>query len=151
MLRVVNKIFPALLAALLLVSCGTSRQTVVTPDPADAFVGYYSFVDNYTSVLMGQPRQLVNEGFIRMEKIAPNQLRLSGAWTTVAIVEGGNLTLASEMQSNESGYINYVFEPATVVGNKLHFIYHGEGAMNLAGAACPWTINGVVEAKRQYK
>lgn len=146
-----KKLLFAIGAALLLVSCGDSLTQ--DPDPADAFVGRYTYTDNYFVTWGSDSRSLSTDGAFMLTKLSKNQVKMSGAWTSIGEVVGNTVTFADDMQSDDSGYITYKFGVGTLTGGTLNFNYSGSGSLKYTnGVAYPWTCSGrVVATNIDYK
>lgn len=121
------------------------------PDPADAFVGLYTYTDNYFVKWGGDSGYLSNEGRFALTKLSANQVQMSGAWKSLGTVVGNTVTFSDDMQSDSAGYITYKFGVATLNGNTLTFNYSGSGSLKYSanGVAYPWECSGKVVATKQ--
>ena len=149
-------ILTILLSSLLIVSCGElqsqdpiSENTIVPPKPdlADAFVGRYSYVDDYFVVWGNDSRALKGEGFFTLSKLSKDQVKMTGAWTSIGKIVGNTISFSEDMQSDNSGYITYKFGVGTLSGKVLSFRFSGTGSLKYSnGVAYPWDCSGQVVA-----
>ena len=146
-MKTIGRIFALLSVMLALASCGSSARTVAV-DPADRFVGYYSFMDYYNSVLGGSSQMLASEGSVRIVKISANEVQMNGYWNTTGVVTGNTVYFADDIQSNAGGHLRYTFSKATLSGGVLSFSYSGTGILKIKGVDCPWALSGTVNAKK---
>jgi|LSQX01.2.fsa_nt_gb hypothetical protein len=134
-----------LLPIMMVISCtGLTPE----PDPADAFVGRYTYTDNYFVTWGGDSGSLSNNGAFQLTKLSKNQVKMTGAWTSIGEVVGNTVTFSNDMQSDSAGYITYSFGVGTLTGNTLIFNYSGSGSLKYSanGVAYPWTCSGRVVA-----
>lgn len=138
-----KRIIIALLSVLALTSCAGILDT----DPVDAFVGRYTFTDTYFVTWGGDSRSLGGEGAFQLTKLSSDQVKMTGAWTTIGTVVGNTVSFADDMQSSTDGYITYKFGVGTISGKTLQFNYSGTGSLKYTnGIAYPYTVSGKVVA-----
>ena len=139
-------ILPPLLFAVSCTGFGVSPD----PDPADVFVGRYNYTDNYFVTWGSDSGSLSNDGAFRLTKLSKNQVKMTGAWTSIGEVIGNTVSFSNDMQSDASGYITYSFGVGTLTGKTLTFNYSGSGNLKYSanGIAYPWTCSGRVVATK---
>ena len=136
-----------ILAILVLAASCSGLDTTSQPDPADAFVGRYTYTDNYFVTWGGDSGSLSDKGAFMLTKLSKNQVKMSGAWTSIGEVVGNTVSFSDDMQSDASGYIVYKFGVGTLTGKTLTFNYSGSGSLQYTnGVAYPWTCSGKVVA-----
>lgn len=138
-----KKLVLALLSVLVINAC----TGVLLTDPADAFVGRYTYTNNYFATWGGDSRALSNNGAFQLTKLSSNQVKMTGAWNTIGQVVGNTVSFSTDMQSDASGYITYQFSAGTLSGKTLTFNYTGTGSLKYTnGIAYPYTCSGQIVA-----
>lgn len=129
---------------------GCSDALSQDPDPADAFVGEYSVVDNYYVRWGGDSKTSSLNSKFMLTKIASNQVKMIGEWTTTGTITSNTIRLDPCPQTDGDGYVNYTFGVGTLNGNKLTFTYSGTGSRRYSnGVAYPWETSGNVIATKK--
>lgn len=145
----VSRLLAVIGIAVLAAGCGDLLAPASSePDPADAFVGRYTYTDNYFVTWGGDSGSLSNEGRFTLTKLSRNQVKMTGAWTSIGEVVGNTVSFSDDMQSDSAGYITYKFGVGTLTGKTLVFNYSGSGSLKYSGngVAYPWTCSGKVVA-----
>ena len=142
-------VFPSIsvLSLLLaLVSCvGQDNE-----DPADRFVGTYSYDDVYYVTWGGDSRSLSNSGTFIITKMSPNTVKISNPWNTTATVMANQLSIDPVTQGDNSGYVNYAFTSASLAGNMLSISYQGVGSLKYSdGRSYPYSCQGNITARKK--
>lgn len=140
-----RKVLFYIFALLLCLSCGKHTPD---PDPADYFVGNYTFTDNYYLRWGGDSRALANEGYFTLSKVSANQVEMTGAWNTLGTVTGNIISFSSCPQSDASGYLNFTFGVASLYGEQLSFTYSAMGSVQYKGVPFPMEVSGNVVARK---
>lgn len=131
-----------LLMMLIVASC-----SMLMDDPADAFVGRYTYTDNYFVTWGSDSRSLTTNGAFQLTKLSRNQVQMTGAWNSIGQVVGNTVTFSTDIQSVASGYISYQFAAGTLTGKTLTFNYTGSGSLKYSnGIAYPYNCSGRVVA-----
>ena len=139
-----KRILHILLFLLLAISCTGLDPT---PDPADAFVGRYTYTTNYFVTWGADSGSLSDNGAFTLTKLSKDQVKMTGAWTSIGEVVGDTVSFSEDMQSDAAGYITYKFGVGTLTGKTLIFNYSGSGSLKYTnGVAYPWTCSGRVVA-----
>lgn len=123
-----------------------SKVEPTPPDPADAFVGNYSFTDNYFVRWGNDSKSSSYTSKFTLTKISANMIQMTGAWTTTGTVTSNTVQFNSCPQSDSEGYVNYSFGTGILSGNTLTFSYSGYGQRRYYGVAYPWETSGNVTA-----
>ena len=132
--------------ALFSVACGKLSPDA---DPADAFVGNYSYTDYYYVRWGGDNKSSSLNGTFTLTKISANQVQMSGAWSTIGNVVGNTVSFGTCPQTDSQGYVNYTFGSGNLVGNTLTFSYSGYGSRQFTnGVSYPWETSGNVTARK---
>jgi len=135
------------LTSFVLVASCSGLDTTPQPDPADAFVGRYTYINDYFYTWGGASGTFSNEGAFMLTKLSKNQVKMSGAWNSIGEIVGDTVSFSDDMQSDASGYITYKFGVGTLTGKTLTFNYSGSGSLQYTnGVAYPWTGSGKVVA-----
>lgn len=138
-----------LLALSVLLAIGCSANLSPEPDPADAFVGEYTTVDNYYVRWGGDNKSSSLTSKFMITKLSSNQVKMIGEWTTTGTVTGDTIRLDPCPYSDSDGYVNYTFGVGTLYGNTLTFTYSGTGSRRFTnGVAYPWETSGNVIATK---
>ena len=126
--RALGFVLPAIF---LLFSC-SPLTPISIPDPADAFVGEYNFIDKYTAVWGSDSRTFNSGGSFCLTKISKDQVKMTGAWTTIGTVVG------------------YTFGVGTLLDGILTFKYSGTGSLKYTdGRSYPCSLSGTVTARKK--
>lgn len=135
------------LTAILAIGCSANLSP--DPDPADAFVGEYTTVDNYYVRWGGDNKSSSLTSKFMLTKLSPNQVKMIGEWTTTGTITGNTIRLDPCPYSDSDGYVNYTFGVGTLYGNTLTFTYSGTGSRRFTnGVAYPWETSGNVTATK---
>ena len=118
-------------------------------DPADAFVGNYSYTNNYFVKWGGDSKSSTLTGRFTLEKVSSNMVQMTGPWTTTGTVVGNTVRFDACPQSDSNGFINYSFGSGRLSGNTLTFSYTGTGQVKYGRLAYPWEESGTVTAIKQ--
>lgn len=87
----------------------TSCVEQVNEDPADRFVGTYSYDDVYYVTWGSDSRSLSNSGTFIITKMSPNTVKISNPWNTTATVMANQLSIDPVTQGDNSGYVCLYF------------------------------------------
>lgn len=135
------------LTAILAIGCSSNLSP--EPDPADAFVGEYTTVDNYYVRWGGDNKSSTLTSKFMLTKLSANQVKMIGEWTTTGTITGNTIRLDPCPYSDSDGYVNYTFGVGTLYGNTLTFTYSGTGSRRFTnGVAYPWETSGNVTATK---
>lgn len=138
-----------LVAITLLLASACSSIFTLEPDPADAFVGEYTTVDNYFVRWGGDYKSSTLTSRFMLIKLSANQVKMVGEWTTTGTITGNTIRLDACLFSDSNGYVNYTFGVGTLYGNTLSFTYYGTGLRRYTnGVAYPWETSGNVTATK---
>ena len=118
-------------------------------DPADAFVGNYTYTDNYFVRWGGDSKSSSLNGYFTLTKVSSNMVQMTGAWTTTGTVTGNTVQFTACPQSDSEGYVNYTFGSGRLSGNRLSFSYSGYGQRRYYGISYLWETSGKVVATKQ--
>lgn len=141
-----KKCFLFCVIVFLSVACGKLSPAA---DPADAFVGNYSYTDSYYVRWGGDSKSSSLNGTFTLTKISANQVQMSGAWSTIGNVIGNTVSFGTCPQTDSQGYVNYTFGSGSLTGNTLTFSYVGYGSIRFTnGVSYPWESSGNVIAKK---
>ena len=144
--RALGFVLPAIF---LLFSC-SPLTPISIPDPADAFVGEYNFIDKYTAVWGSDSRTFNSGGSFCLTKISKDQVKMTGAWTTIGTVVGNNISFGQDMASDADGLITYTFGVGTLLDDSLTFKYSGTGSLKYTdGRSYPCSLSGTVTARKK--
>ena len=137
---------------LLLISmmfCLTSCLGSIFSDPADAFVGDYTYTNSYFVRWGGDSKSSTITGNFSLTKVSYNTVQMTGAWTTTGTVTGNTVRFDICPQSDSKGYVTYTFGSGRLSGNTLSFSYTGSGSVKYGLVAYPWEESGNVTATKQ--
>lgn len=141
-----RKLVITLVIFFLTASC-SGLESILQPDPADAFIGRYTYKNNYFVTWGGDSGSLSNEGAFMLTKLSENKVKMSGAWNSIGVVVGNTVSFSNDMQSDDYGYVTYEFGIGTLSGKTLTFNYSGSGRLKYTnGVAYPWNCSGKVIA-----
>ena len=142
-----KKLLLSILTITLAVSC---LKLAPAPDPADAFVGSYTYTDNYY-VRWGDGVEGtdVKTGTFTLTKVSALEVQMHSPWNTLGRITANTITFTECPQNDSDGYVNYTFSVANLVGNQLIFTYVGTGSRRFTnGIAYPWESSGTVVATK---
>ncbi|MBQ6301292.1 MAG: hypothetical protein IJK75_02715 [Bacteroidales bacterium] len=121
-------------------------------DPANTFVGAYSYEDSYQLSWGPSSGSYTDNGAFAINKVSHNKVDFSNPWKTTATVTGNQLTIDPVKESSSDGYVNYTFGTATFEAEVLTFTYQGSGSMkHVDGRSYPFSIQGSIVARRTRK
>ena len=143
------KLLLSILTITLAVSC---LKPAPAPDPADAFVGSYTYTDN-CYVRWGDDVEGTDAktGTFTLTKVSALEVQMHSPWNTLGRITANTITVTECPQNDSDGYVNYTFSVANLVGNQLIFTYVGTGSRRFTnGIAYPWESSGTVVATKLY-
>lgn len=127
----------------------TSCVGQISEDPADRFVGTYSYDDTHFVIWGSASGSFSDNGTFVINKTGPNTIKLSNPWNTTGRVTGMILTLDPVTQGDNTGYINYAFTSASLAGNILSITYQGVGSLrHTDGRNYPYSCQGNITAHK---
>lgn len=127
----------------------TSCTKPVREDPADRFVGMYSFTDTYFMTWGTASSSFNDSGTFMITKLGPSEVQISKPWGTTATVLANQLNINSVTQSDNAGYINFSFSSASIAGDMLTINYQGIGSLKYSdGRSYPYSCQGHVIATK---
>ena len=148
MIQAMRRILSALslIALFALASC----VKAVKEDPADRFVGTYSFTDSYYVTWGSASSSFNDSGMFVITKLGPSTIKISNPWNTTATVMANQLNIEPVTQGDNSGYINYTFTSASIAGDMLSISYQGMGSLkHTDGRSYPYMSQGRITATKQ--
>ena len=123
----------------ILLVCLSCCQLTPNSDPADAFVGLYSYTDDGYD----NNGAFALEGTFSIAKESANQIMITGSsWVIFGIVKESCIVLSPYTSSSINSIINYTFGNAILNDNRLTFTYCASGYCDGVGYEC----NGVISA-----
>lgn len=142
-----KKLLLSILTITLSVSC---LKPAPAPDPADAFVGSYTYTDNYYVRWGGDVEGTdAKTGTFTLTKVSALEVQMHSPWNTLGRITANTITFTECPQNDSNGYVNYTFSVANLVGNQLIFTYVGTGSRRFTnGVAYPWESSGTVVATK---
>ena len=130
-----------LLLVFLSTLCSCNKYSLY--DPADIFVGTYTFTDNYYVKWGNDSKTITSSGSFKLTKISSNQVQMTGAWNTTGTISGNEIFFQSCIDGDTNGYITYIFGTGTLYKTQLNFTYSGSGSLKYNnGITYPLNING---------
>lgn len=127
----------------------TSCTKSVREDPADRFVGMYSFTDTYFTIWGTASSSFNDSGTFMITKLGPSEVQISKPWGTTATVLANQLNINPVTQSDNAGYINFSFSFASIAGDMLTINYQGIGSLKYSdGRSYPYSCQGHVIATK---
>ena len=139
----------SILILLSVVSC-VKAEKVVKADPADRFVGTYTFTDSYYVTWGSASSSFNDSGMFAIIKLGPSTIKISNPWNTTATVMANQLNIEPVTQGDASGYINFTFTSASIAGNMLSISYQGMGSLKYTdGRSYPYMSQGHITATKQ--
>ena len=141
-----KKLLLSILTITLAVSC---LKPAHAPDPADAFVGSYTYTDNYYVRWGGDSKTDAMTGTFTLTKVSALEVQMHSPWNTLGRITANTITFTECPQNDSDGYVNYTFSVANLVGNQLIFTYVGTGSRRYTnGIAYPWESSDTVVATK---
>ena len=136
-----------LFAALSITDCGDLLTP--EPDPADAWIGIYNYIDNYYLSWGNSTKSDTYQGQFSLTKIDKDRVRMSGDWNTTGRIQGNSIYFDFCPQSDANGYYNYTFGAGILGSSNMTFTYSCSGERRYSnGVSYPWRSNGNVYAYR---
>ena len=127
----------------------TSCVEQLAEDPADQFVGSYSYNENYYATWGTSSSSFSNSGTFTITKTGSSTIKISNPWNTTGRVTGMILNLDPVTQGDDTGYINYTFTSASLAGNMLSISYQGVGSLRYSdGRNYPYSCQGNISARK---
>ena len=118
-------------------------------DPADRFIGTYSYYDTYFVTWGSASGSFSDSGTLNISKVSPNTVKISNPWNTTATVMANQLSLDPVTQGDNTGYINYTFTSASIAGNMLSISYQGVGSLkHTDGRNYQYSCQGNITARK---
>ena len=143
-----KKLLLSILTITLTVSC---LKPAPAPDPADAFVGSYTYTDNYYVRWGGDSKTDAMTGTFTLTKVSALEVQVHSPWNTLGRITANTITFTECPKNDSDGYVNYTFSVANLVGNQLIVTYVGTGSRRFTnGIAYPWESSGTVVATKLY-
>ena len=143
MKRIISAI--SLLILLALMSCSKTLRE----DPADRFIGTYSYTDSYSTIWGSASASFTDSGTFTIMKLGPSTVQISSPWNTTATVLANQLNIEPVTQSDNTGYINFTFPTASIAGNMLSINYQGMGSVrHTNGVSYPYMSQGHITAQK---
>ena len=145
-----KRIFFIVTVCLLALSCGKDKpgNEVVYEDPADEFVGSYTFTDNY-KLSWGEDTEETATGTFMITKTGTNGVEVTGAFNTMGLVSVGMLNLVTVAIDNDQMTATMTFGPGTMKGKVLTFSYSVYGRAYKDGFKRPYDKRGNITATKK--
>lgn len=139
-----------ILASLLIVGLVSSCVELNTEDPADRYIGTYSYSETYYATWGSASDSFSHTGTFTITKQSSDRVHISNPWNTSATAMPTILSIDPVTQGDASGSITYTFISATLVGNLLTITYQGVGSLRYSdGRNYPYSCHGTITATKQ--
>lgn len=133
----------------ILLSMMTSCVGHVIEDPADQFVGTYSYNETYSATWGSAYSSFSHSGTFTITKTGPSTIKISSPWNTTGRVTGMILNLDPVTQGDNNGSVNYTFTSASLAGGILTITYQGTGSLRYTdGRNYPYSCHGNISARK---
>ena len=146
-----KRIFFIVTVCLLALSCGKDKpgNEVVYTDPADEFVGSYTFTDNYTYKWGSEEKEETATGTLTITKTGTNGVEISGAFNSKGLVSAGMLNIVTVSIYNDEMKATMTFGPAAMKGKVLSFSYSVYGQAYKNNIFQPYDKKGNITATKK--
>ena len=145
-----KKIFILSLMALMAITCGKNNPSQDNgQDPADEFVGSYSFTVSYTEKWGQDNTEGTENGTFTITKTGTNGVKIEGAFNSTGIVNAGLLNFVDYKANDDVFDTSYYFGAAQFSGKELKFTYRRSGKAVKNGLAWTYEKVGKVTAKKK--
>ena len=137
----------ALLFTVLLVSCGKEPvESGGNADPADEFVGVYTYTDTFKLTWGTDVTEDTEKGTFTVVKTGTNGVDVTGSFNTKGLVIPGICNFVTVSIDDESMKATMTFGPATVSGGVMSFQYSVYGRAYRDGFMRTYEKKGTVSA-----
>ena len=138
-----------ILTSLLIVGVVSSCVGLSIEDPADRYVGTYSYSETYYATWGTASDSFTHSGTFTITKLSSDRVHISNPWDTSATAMPTILSIDPVTQGDASGSITYTFISATLVGNLLTITYQGAVSLNYSdGKSYPYSCHGTITATK---
>ena len=145
-----KKIFILSLMALMAITCGKNNPSQDNgQDPADEFVGSYSFTVSYTEKWGQDNTEGTDNGTFTIIKTGTNGVKIEGEFNSTGIVNAGLLNFVDYKANDDVFDTSYYFGAAQFSGNELKFTYRRSGKAIKNGLAWTYEKVGKVTANKK--
>ena len=118
-------------------------------DPADKYVGTYTYSETYYATWGSASKSFSHTGTFTITKQSSDRVSISNPWNTGATAMETILSIDPVTQSDNTGYVNYTFVSASLVGSLLTISYQGVGSMKYSdGKNYPYSCHGTITATK---
>lgn len=134
-----------MISPIILFSC---TKTIIE-DPADKFVGSYTYNETYYATWGSTSSSFSDNGGFTITKLSSDRVKISNPWNTSATVLDNQLSIDPVTQGDQSGYVNYTFTSAYLNGDMLTISYQGMGSLKYSdGHDYPYMCQGSISARK---
>lgn len=147
-----KKILIASLMAMMAIACGKnnpSQGADQTSDPADEFVGSYTYTETYTEKWGLDETEGTGNGSFTITKTGTNGVQVEGAFNAKSIVNAGMLNLVDYKSKDDIFDTSYYFGAAMFSGKELNLTYRRSGKALKNGLQQTYEKVGKVTARKK--
>jgi len=138
------------LIAVMSIACGKDNPSQNTSDPADEFVGNYTYTETYTEKWGLDNSEGTGNGSFTITKTGTNGVKIEGDFNSkTGIVAAGLLNFVDYKADDDIFETSYYFGAAQFSGKELKFTYRRSGKAIKDGL--PWTYEKVGKVTARKK
>lgn len=144
-----KKILILSLMAVMTIACGKNNPSQGT-DPADEFVGSYTYTETYTEKWGQENTEGTGNGSFNIIKTGTNGVKIEGDFNSgTGVVAAGLLNFVDYKANDDIFDTSYYFGAAQFYGQELKFTYRRSGKAIKNGL--PWTYEKVGKVTARKK
>ena len=146
---VMKKYFWITLIAAMAIACGKENSSQNNSDPADEFVGSYTYTETYTEKWGLDNTEGTGNGSFTITKTGSNGVKVEGAFNATGIVNAGMLNFVDYKSKDDIFDTSYYFGAAMFTGKDLNLTYRRSGTALKNGFPFTYEKVGKVTARKK--
>lgn len=137
------------LIAAMSIACGKDSPSQNNSDPADEFVGSYTYTETYTEKWGLDNTEGTGTGSFTITKTGSNGVKVEGAFNATGIVNAGMLNFVDYKSKDDIFDTSYYFGAAMFTGKDLNLTYRRSGTALKNGYPFSYEKVGKVTARKK--
>ena len=137
------------LIAAMSIACGKENSSQNNSDPADEFVGSYTYTETYTEKWGLDNTEGTGNGSFTITKTGSNGVKVEGAFNATGIVNAGMLNFVDYKSKDDIFDTSYYFGAAMFTGKDLNLTYRRSGTALKNGYPFSYEKVGKVTARKK--
>lgn len=137
------------LIAAMSIACGKDSPSQNNSDPADEFVGSYTYTETYTEKWGLDNTEGTGNGSFTIIKTGSNGVKVEGAFNATGIVNAGMLNFVDYKSKDDIFDTSYYFGAAMFTGKDLNLTYRRSGTALKNGYPFSYEKVGKVTARKK--